>query len=144
MDVPVSRLFVLASAVCDLINTAKIVPVTATIDVVPDKTLEDLSSLLVCVTPFSFFSERASRADGIATASVSVMIASPAQPKDFPLLMGYTDFLAAMLEKASIPNSTLQKLEFKPVYDSESYLENGLFLSIIRLNYTIMTSIDEQ
>lgn len=143
MDVSGSRLFVLASAVCDLINTSKIVPVIATVDVVPDKTLEDLSSLLVCVTPFSFSSEPASRADGVASASVSVMIASPAQTSDFPTLMGYTDYLAAMLENASIQNSALQKLEFKPVYDSESYLENGLFLSIIRLHYKIMTGWDE-
>ena len=143
MDNHGSRLLALANSVCDLINSSKIVPVIATVDVVPDKTLEDLSSLLVCVTPFSFSSEPASRADGISKASVSVMIASPAQTSDFPELMGYTDYLAEMLENASIPNSALQKLEFKPVYDSESYLENGLFLSIIRLNYTIMSSLEE-
>lgn len=144
MELPASRILSLATAVCDLINAARIVPVTAVVDVVPDNTLEDLSGLLVCVTPFSFFSEPASRADNMASASVSVIVASPAKTTDFPLLMGYTDFLAATLESAQIKNSALQKLEFKPVYDSESYLENGLFLSIIRLHYKVMSTMDEQ
>lgn len=139
-----SRILELAAAVKDLINEAQIVPVLATVDVVPDAALEDLNGLKVCVTPYTFVSTPETRENFSSDIVLSIIVASPAMAEDFFRLMGYTDAITEKLEKASIPGARLKKIKYSPVYDTESYQEDGFFLSIIRPEFSYITFIDDQ
>lgn len=139
-----SRILELATTVKDLINEAQIIPVSATVNVVPDAALEDLNDLMVCVTPYTFVSTPETRDNFSSNIVLSIIVASPATIEDFPRLMGYTDAITEKLEKASIQGARLQKIKFSPVYDTESYQEDGLFLSIIRPEFSYITFIDDQ
>lgn len=136
-----SQILNLCQSIADALDTSGIVEAVS-VAVMPDKDLDQLSSLFICVTPYSFSINLLDRDACSGIAEVSIIVASPATEADFPRLMGVTDGLAQTVLQVRIPNAILQAVEFKPVYDSESYLENGLYISVTRLKYKLLLAED--
>lgn len=126
--------------VADLINTMAFRgdALVASVDFAPNLDIARVRTRKIIVSPQSYTRTNVSRSESASVVKINVAVCEKITPDQMPDSLELVETIAHELERKPLTGSIITGVEFDPVYDANSFLANGVFLSVFVVTVKVL------